>query len=125
MLWQLIEHGMEEAQYFPGVGTAGSPYDHAVTGVGDTYLDALDDALEQLREEGGGEVLVEEIERVHRPRRVEEGDWRLRSVHEACEEEYRGLREGTKYPLSPFEKWHEECEIGYYISIRWKEREGR
>jgi hypothetical protein len=106
MKWELIDHGLEHAQFFQGVGTSGTPYDHAVTGVGTSYFEALDDALEQIAEEEGTteevEAMILEIEKEHRPR-VNVPAWMMTSVRDVdCPD-----------PDDDCEKW-------YYISIRWR-----
>lgn len=104
MTWQFIDHGADGAQYFPGVGTAGSIFNHVVIGVGDTYVDALDDALEQMREEGVPEEVLEEIEKMHRPTR-NSPPWMMEDVHSMCGAETSDDRES--------------CELGYYVAVRW------
>jgi len=46
--YQLIDHGIENSQYFQGCGVAFTSFDDVATGIGDTPADAIDDALEQL-----------------------------------------------------------------------------
>ena len=46
--FEIIDHGVEHTQYFQGCGTAYTPYDLCVTGCGDSYAEALEDALENL-----------------------------------------------------------------------------
>lgn len=49
--YEIIDHGVQYSQYFQGCSTMFSNFDHVVTGYGDTYNDALDDALEFMCEE--------------------------------------------------------------------------
>lgn len=63
--YEIIDHGADHMQYFPGVCAAFTPYDDCVTGWGVTPQEALEDALEQLAclgvdTEGIGEKLSEE-----------------------------------------------------------------
>lgn len=46
--FEVIDHGIEHAQYFQGCSTYLTKWDFCVTGCGDSYLDAIDDALELL-----------------------------------------------------------------------------
>lgn len=46
--YRIVDHGIEHAQYFRGHGTAFTPYDYCVTGCGDSFAEALGDALEQM-----------------------------------------------------------------------------
>lgn len=44
--YQLIDHGIWSTQHFPGCGILFTMFDNAVTGVGDNFAEALNDALE-------------------------------------------------------------------------------
>ncbi len=46
--FQVVDHGIEHAQYFQGCGVAFAEYDECVTGCGDNFAEALDDALESI-----------------------------------------------------------------------------
>lgn len=46
--FQVIDHGEDGSQYFPGCGVALTSFDYVSTGVGDTAEEALSDALEQM-----------------------------------------------------------------------------
>ncbi len=46
--FQVVDHGIEHAQYFQGCGTAFTEYDECVTGCGNDFSEALDDALESI-----------------------------------------------------------------------------
>jgi hypothetical protein len=46
--FQVLDHGEDGSQYFPGCGVANTDFKHVVTGAGDTGADALEDALEQM-----------------------------------------------------------------------------
>lgn len=45
--YQICDYGLEHASYFQGHGTSFTPYTYASLGCGDTYAEALEDALEQ------------------------------------------------------------------------------
>ena len=45
---RVVDHGLENSQYFQGHGVSFTSFDTTFTGVGDTFYDALEDALEQL-----------------------------------------------------------------------------
>ncbi len=45
---QLLDHGVEHAQYFQGCGTAFTEFDDVSTGCGHTFKEALDDCLDML-----------------------------------------------------------------------------
>lgn len=46
--YELVDHGIENPQYFQGCGTAFTDYDHVVTGIGDNPAEAIEDALESM-----------------------------------------------------------------------------
>lgn len=46
--YELIDHGIDHSQYFPGCGLYGTDYTDIATGVGSDPAEALDDCLEQL-----------------------------------------------------------------------------
>lgn len=46
--FQVVDHGEDGSQYFPGCGIIGTDYEDVATGVGDTATEALDDALDSM-----------------------------------------------------------------------------
>lgn len=50
--FQVIHHGIECSQYFQGCGVSHTKFEEVATGVGDTPLEAIDDALESLAQNG-------------------------------------------------------------------------
>jgi hypothetical protein len=50
--FELRDHGVDHAQYFPGCGTAFTRFDRCYTGCGDSLAEAFSDALEQVAEDG-------------------------------------------------------------------------
>jgi hypothetical protein len=46
--FEIVDHGIENEQYFQGCGIAFTEYDDVATGIGDTLEEAIDDALESL-----------------------------------------------------------------------------
>lgn len=46
--FQVLDHGEDGSQYFPGCGTSFTHFSDVATGVGDTGAEALEDALEQM-----------------------------------------------------------------------------
>lgn len=48
----IVWHGVDHEQYFPGCGVALTKYDDAVTGCGNDWREALDDALECAAQNG-------------------------------------------------------------------------
>ena len=50
--FQLIDHGMENSSYFQGHGISRTAWDDTATGVGSTAHEAVEDALEQIAQNG-------------------------------------------------------------------------
>lgn len=96
LLFQIIDHGCDGEQYFPGCGVAYTKYDHCVTGNGDSARDAGEEALEQFHMMiDHHEVTVEEAAKLN--------------------EEINDLSDKPSFdPSEVNEEWH------HYISIRWK-----
>jgi hypothetical protein len=50
--FELVDHGIEHAQYFQGCGVAFTSFEHVVTGTGDNPAAAIDDCLELVAQAG-------------------------------------------------------------------------
>jgi hypothetical protein len=46
--YEILDHGIDYSQYFPGCGTSLTEFTDVATGIGSNYAEALDDALESL-----------------------------------------------------------------------------
>lgn len=46
--FELLDHGIENSQYFQGCGTCGTDFEDVATGCGNNPAEAVDDALESL-----------------------------------------------------------------------------
>ncbi len=101
--FQVVDHGIEHAQYFQGCGVAFTEYDECVTGCGDNFAEALDDALESIAQ---SDAAVD--------------DYLLGRIHTELtghpSSEYAG-----KWPesdsVSDFKRNSDDCY--YYVSIRY------
>ncbi len=60
--FQVVDHGIEHAQYFQGCGVAFTEYDECVTGCGDNFAEAINDALESMAEISDSDLDALEIE---------------------------------------------------------------
>jgi hypothetical protein len=49
--FELVDHGIENEQYFQGCGVACTQFEECATGIGDTPAEAIDDALECLAQQ--------------------------------------------------------------------------
>ena len=50
--YEIINHGVNNSQYFQGCGTAFTEFDEVATGIGSTPGEALEDALDSLAQDG-------------------------------------------------------------------------
>lgn len=92
--YELIDHGIDGCQYFPGCGTYGTAYSHVVTGCGDNPAEAIEDALEQIAC-GEDSVDVDALE----AQILADAGWR-------------------EFPTSPSVTDNSD-ELYYYVSIRY------
>ncbi len=46
--YEIVDHGVDGSQYFQGCGVSFTDFDYVVTGSGNSYKEALDDAMNQL-----------------------------------------------------------------------------
>ena len=59
--FEILDHGIQQSDYFQGCGIAYTEYTDVATGIGSNLWEALNDAAEQLAQMGWD--LPEEIER--------------------------------------------------------------
>jgi hypothetical protein len=96
--YQLLDHGIDHAQYFQGCGTAFTDYDEVVTGAGSDFSEAIEQALEQL---AMMDYDADDIEA-----RIKEDE---------------DLKEWPTQPNTDEDhEENEESELYYYVSIRVK-----
>ena len=60
--YEILNHGVENSQYFQGCGTAYTEFTDKATGIGNTYSEALDDALESLAQNDWDVSTIDEQE---------------------------------------------------------------
>lgn len=93
--YEIVDHGVDHAQYFQGCGVAFTDYELCVTGAGDNAREAYDDACEQLAQMG-----YDTAKLPTRPRGIRKTD---AVRHADCVEDGE----------------HDDfCELYYYVSIR-------
>jgi hypothetical protein len=97
LVYEIIDHGCDGEQYFPGCGVAFTKWERAVTGIGPSALDAAADALEQF--------YLAECDALWA---VPEAD--LDSLGGAC----LLSAEPSYDPDEVSDEWH------HYVSIRWR-----
>jgi hypothetical protein len=99
--YEICDYGIDNAQYFQGHGVSFTRYAHCSLGIGSTYAEALDDALECAAEEG----FDIELDAEDQPANWEGKGPDVESHHaQYCNEED-----------------HSECdsELYYYVGLRW------
>ena len=102
--YELIDHGIDNSQYFPGCGVAFTPYSNVVTGCGDNPAEAIEDCLNQIGQCGfDAESLFAQI-------LTDEG-W-VSSAHIPTEP-------SASEDCDPDDAQDYGCEVYYYVSLRW------
>jgi len=101
--FEVIDHGIEHAQYFQGCGCSYTKFDRVVTGCGESAAEAWDDALEQIAMEGI-EFAAEGTE-----------DNALYTSKKATEASVANHLAKQGIELGE----DEDCELYYYVSIRF------
>lgn len=97
--YAITDYGIGHAEYFQGHGVAYTEYEHAALGIGDTYSEALNDALENAAQQGYDVDLQAED-------RPENWEGKGPSVHDSC--------------TSDDEDMNGDCMLTYYVGLRWK-----
>ena len=120
--YEIIDHGVDHAQYFPGAGVAFTKFTHCVTGAGCSAKAAGDDALDQFWSSVDKAVFpIEQAEAMHAEiEKLSTKD----DAHHACRVGFdRTLKryKDEDERDAAWEKFHDGCEVHYYVSIRWKE----
>jgi hypothetical protein len=59
--YEIIDHGVENSDYFQGCGVSFTEFDSVYTGIGDTPAEALDDALDQASYEYNTESIANNL----------------------------------------------------------------
>jgi len=110
--YELLDHGVNGSQYFQGCGIAFTPYNNVTTGCGEDFGEALEDALEQVAQQGF------DAKSLKRQIRTDEGyirkPWPTKPSATSVFEKYN--------PDAKDEdgEWdYDGCDLYYYVSIRW------
>jgi hypothetical protein len=99
--YEISDYGIENTQYFQGHGTSFTKYEYSSLGCGDSYCEALNDALEQAAQIGV-EIELDTEDLPEQPANNSESAWEHHCQY--CEEEN-----------------HDNCEseLYYYVGLRW------
>jgi len=49
--FEVVNHGIDHSDYFQGCGVSFSNYSHVVTGCGQNFAEAIEDALDQISQQ--------------------------------------------------------------------------
>jgi hypothetical protein len=103
--FEVLDHGEDGSQYFPGCGVYGSRFAHVTTGMGDTAADALEEALELMAQD---DVRPSKLQQAEMRRALSNPDKSaFESLdHSECNEDHSG------------DDWN------HYVSVRYNVREG-
>lgn len=105
--FELIDHGIENSQYFQGCGTAYTKFTDVATGIGDNPAEAIEDALDQLAQ---ADWDVEDLA----PRILAAEGWKEFPTEPSV---------GECYPIDDdgIVDFDGECDLYYHVSIRVSE----
>lgn len=98
---ELVDYGVDNAQYFQGHGVSYTEYQHSALGVGDTFADAIENALEQLACDDFDSNAAEAMLKAEHGLEVWPETINAHDGHN-CEDD-------------------DACEMHYYVGLRWNE----
>lgn len=98
--FQVVDHGLDHSQYFQGCGVSFTNFENVVTGCGDSFQEAIDDALESMSQLDSSIDFVELEQAI----RDELG---IKTV--AWPDDVKASEQDPS----------EDSELYYYVSIRW------
>lgn len=101
--FETIDHGIHHAQYFQGCGVSYTAFDHIVTGCGGSASEAWDDALEQIATSHDIDLASLEASEDH-------------ALFTSKEAQNASVE---KHLEKMGEEMEEDCELYYYVSIRY------
>ncbi len=87
--YEIIDHGVKHEQYFQGCGVALTKYEDVATGIGNSLREALEDAAEDLVQQGymissdlGAEInRADDKDEVDNPRAEHDGPYNHEEHH--------------------------------------------
>ncbi len=100
--FEIIDHGIDNAQYFQGCGVSFTSFDECATGCGENASEAYNDALESLAQNGWDVLPIVESE---------EGIAANGETADTVSQYIASIAE-------PSEEQDEDHELYYYVSIR-------
>ena len=111
--YEIINHGIEHAQYFQGCGVSFTRFDKCYTGCGTNPKEAFDDALDGIAQES-----IDTSE-------IFEKDELYKHITRAANKMpgYEPLLTVEQFVKNQGEEITDDCELYYYISIRYNTAE--
>lgn len=109
--FELVDHGVDGEQYFQGCGTSYTPFEHCATGCGDSAAEAVDDMLESVAQddfetEGMEKRIMDDLGLTEFP------------AGDCCGECEYGDSDDSD-DSDEKDAACAECEMHYYVSLRW------
>ncbi len=104
--FEVLDHGIEHSQYFQGCGVVFTKYEECVTGCGDDFAEAIDDALESIAQQHSGIDFVEFEQAIKDDLGIKTVAWPDSTSVSDLESEHVG--DGSDY-----------SDCYYYVSIRY------
>lgn len=102
--YEIIDHGIDHSQYFQGCGVSYTRFENVVTGCGSSADEAWNDALEQMACNGADISGIESSE---------DNTHYTSDAAKAADVE--------SFVRSQGEEITDDCELYYYLSIRWND----
>lgn len=110
MNYKLIDHGIENCQYLIPHGTAFTPYANSVIGCGDTFAEAIENALASIENTSIADKLDKLIKTDYKEALVSKSPSAYRIACEAyAEEENCTIEEAEEADF--------ESDLNYYVEI--------
>ena len=106
--FEILDHGVDHAQYFQGCGVSYTKFDECVTGCGQDAKEAIEDALESMAQ---NDVNTDEIEKSDEYKAIDRADKKVPG--------YEPLLTVEKFVKNQGEEMADDCELYYYVSIRY------
>lgn len=116
---ELADLGIDHAQYFQGFGTSFTNFTDSVVGIGDSFDEAFENAMEQIGSANDSK-LAEAIEQIVRDELPTKKDRRrMATVTKELKEQYRNLSRAERKQVGGFEGFSSRSELYYHVGIRW------
>ena len=110
--FEIVNHGIDNSQYFQGCGTYRTNFLFCSTGCGESAKDAFEDCIEQIFQ------MDFDADKIKKSK--EGKKYQTKSAKKYDIQKY--LRDG-KYSKPEIEKIFDDgCDLYYYLSVRWNEK---